>query len=171
MILLVARFYLGNTLVAGVFGFVEENISSGVTSVVIACFMCGSILAAIFEDKDARAWREQETARMAQVEQRMLQFEKQMVQSNERFSQAMISLGYDVYNLKQTAANAPAAFGPRAPKLHIVNHVCTPTEVEKHPAVNTANHAVAVIKDLGERDAAVSHIRKRMMPGSDSITQ
>jgi hypothetical protein len=112
--------------------------------------MCCSILAAIFEDKDAKLWREQETARMAQVDQRMLQFGQQMVQSDENFSQAMIFLGYDIRNLKQSTANAPAAFGPPAPKLHLVYHTCTPTEVEKLPAVNTANHAMAVAKDLGK---------------------
>ena len=39
--------------------FLEENIGAGVTGLVSAIFMFCSILAAIFEDKDAKKWREE----------------------------------------------------------------------------------------------------------------
>lgn len=125
--------------------FLEENIGAGVTGLVSAIFMFCSILAAIFEDKDAKKWREDER------EQRRIEREEEREQrrlDREQFETTMVSLGYDIYNLRQTAAHSPATFTNPPPHMRRPNHVPTPTEIERLPKADVPLTVKSFVSDM-----------------------
>lgn len=145
------------SLVGAGLSFGQNNVGGGVSGLVVALFMLCSILTAIFEDKDHKAWMEKkDKEHKAWVEK--------MDAERKDFSAVMASYGYDIYNLKATAKYSPADFGDPLPILKLTKHACTQTEIEHLPSVtpsSVAAYAMDASMDLAARETVTSDLRRR----------
>jgi hypothetical protein len=134
------------SLVGAGLSFGQNNVGGGVTGLVVALFMLCSILTAIFEDKEHKAWMEKAESDRAE------------------FAAVMATFGYDIHHLKATAKYSPADFGDPLPTFKLTKHACTQTEIEHIPSVKASGAAAYELDasaDLAARETVTSDLRRR----------
>jgi hypothetical protein len=112
--------------------FVDKNIPTGVVGMSTATFMFWQFLECIFEDKESRrqrdeAKKERDEAKKERDEAKKERDEFRIVMDNH--ARTMELIGYDIKTMTALTGVFPARFGDPEPRLQLVNHMPTESEV------------------------------------------